>query len=159
MLLYPSYRIERDSSYWSSRPTPTPIQCYPSLPLHASSTPIMLFFLILSWAICSWLFQMITLFKLLSAHTPHSLSTLDTPTNPLFLYSTLLYSTCPHTPLLSLSPYPLDVHHGNGTEETIRWLSPGLETSEVVTPMGFGTLSAPRYKPWHDVNDAGQWRG
>ena len=48
-----------------------------------------------------------------------------------------------------------DVHHGNGTEETIRWLSPGLETSEIVTPMGFGTLSAPRYKPWHDTNDAG----
>ena len=48
------------------------------------------------------------------------------------------------------------MHHGNGTEETIRWLSPGLETSEVVTPMGFGTLSAPRYKPWYGENDAGE---
>ena len=52
--------------------------------------------------------------------------------------------------------YTVDVHHGNGTEETIRWLSPGLETSEVVTPMGFGTLSAPRYKPWYGENDAGE---
>ena len=50
----------------------------------------------------------------------------------------------------------LDVHHGNGTEETIRWLSPGLETTEIVTPMGFGTLSAPRYKPWHGIHDAGK---
>jgi hypothetical protein len=65
--------------------------------------------------------------------------------------------TVPNPVPLSLSLS--DVHHGNGTEETIRWLTPGLETSELVTPMGFGTLSAPRYKPWHDANDAGEGQG
>jgi acetoin utilization deacetylase AcuC-like enzyme len=38
-----------------------------------------------------------------------------------------------------------DVHHGNGTEETVRWLTPGLENTDLITPMGFGTISTPRY--------------
>eukprot|EP00596_Hydrurales_sp_CCMP1899_P003639 CAMPEP_0119048606 /NCGR_PEP_ID=MMETSP1177-20130426/59890_1 /TAXON_ID=2985 /ORGANISM="Ochromonas sp, Strain CCMP1899" /LENGTH=826 /DNA_ID=CAMNT_0007024745 /DNA_START=66 /DNA_END=2546 /DNA_ORIENTATION=+ len=46
-----------------------------------------------------------------------------------------------------------DVHHGNGTEETVRWLTPGLENTDLITPMGFGTISTPRYKPWFDAND------
>jgi hypothetical protein len=90
----------------------------------------------------------------------------DTDIGVLYPLTTPLLSL-PIAPFLSL-PFPLiapiptpipifsDVHHGNGTEETIRWLTPGLETSELVTPMGFGTLSAPRYKPWHDANDAGE---
>jgi acetoin utilization deacetylase AcuC-like enzyme len=42
-----------------------------------------------------------------------------------------------------------DVHHGNGTEETITWLLPGVEKSEVVTSGYFGVLEMPRYKPWY----------
>ena len=41
-----------------------------------------------------------------------------------------------------------DVHHGNGTEETVRWLQPGLESVEFNNELGFGLLQAPRYKPW-----------
>lgn len=47
-----------------------------------------------------------------------------------------------------------DVHHGNGTEETVRWLSPSLETTKMVTPYGFGEVQTPRYKPWYDKEDA-----
>jgi len=47
-----------------------------------------------------------------------------------------------------------DVHHGNGTEETVRWLAPGVEASEVITPLCFGTMQVPHYKPWYDENDA-----
>lgn len=47
-----------------------------------------------------------------------------------------------------------DVHHGNGTEETIRWLNPGLSTVDVLSSNMFGQLHTPRYKPWHDVDDA-----
>ena len=46
-----------------------------------------------------------------------------------------------------------DVHHGNGTEETVRWLAPGVEASEVITPLCFGTMQVPHYKPWYDEND------
>ena len=46
-----------------------------------------------------------------------------------------------------------DVHHGNGTEETIRWLRPGLDTKDVYTQSMFGQLYTPRFKPWFDVND------
>ena len=47
-----------------------------------------------------------------------------------------------------------DVHHGNGTEETVRWLAPGVEAAEVITPLCFGTMQVPHYKPWYDENDA-----
>lgn len=47
-----------------------------------------------------------------------------------------------------------DVHHGNGTEETIRWLNPGLTTVDVLSANIFGQLHTPRYKPWFDVDDA-----
>jgi hypothetical protein len=42
-----------------------------------------------------------------------------------------------------------DVHHGNGTEETVKWLTPGLENTDLITPMGFGTISTPRYMIMH----------
>jgi acetoin utilization deacetylase AcuC-like enzyme len=47
-----------------------------------------------------------------------------------------------------------DVHHGNGTEETIRWLNPGLSTVDVVSGGLFGQLHTPRYKPWLGTEDA-----
>ena len=47
-----------------------------------------------------------------------------------------------------------DVHHGNGTEETVRWLVPGVDTHETITVTGFGTSYTPRFKPWHDAWDA-----
>ena len=47
-----------------------------------------------------------------------------------------------------------DVHHGNGTEETVRWLVPGVDTHETITATGFGTTYTPRFKPWHDAWDA-----
>ena len=51
--------------------------------------------------------------------------------------------------------HTVDVHHGNGTEETIKWLSPGVEISETVASNGcFSTTYTPRYKPWYDMNDS-----
>jgi hypothetical protein len=47
-----------------------------------------------------------------------------------------------------------DVHHGNGTEETVRWLNPGLTTVDVLGSNVFGQLHTPRYKPWFDVDDS-----
>ncbi|KAJ1425159.1 hypothetical protein B484DRAFT_349729, partial [Ochromonadaceae sp. CCMP2298] len=53
-----------------------------------------------------------------------------------------------------------DVHHGNGTEETVRWLKPSVEllpfnasSSSVSGPEVFGALHQPRYKPWHSEQD------
>lgn len=47
-----------------------------------------------------------------------------------------------------------DVHHGNGTEETIRWLQPGMETVEIPSKFGsFGCVTTPRYKPWFNEKD------
>ena len=45
------------------------------------------------------------------------------------------------------------MHHGNGTEETIRWLKPGVEEVALFDSELFGSLSMPRYKPWFDQND------
>lgn len=47
-----------------------------------------------------------------------------------------------------------DVHHGNGTEETIRYLRPQVEKTEVLNTSCFGTFHQPVYKPWLDENDA-----
>ena len=47
-----------------------------------------------------------------------------------------------------------DVHHGNGTEETVRWLKPGLDQEEYFGDSTFGTMHIPRYKPWYGEDDA-----
>lgn len=47
-----------------------------------------------------------------------------------------------------------DVHHGNGTEETVKWLRPGIDSTPIVAPFVFGSMHTPRYKPWFDSNDA-----
>ena len=47
-----------------------------------------------------------------------------------------------------------DVHHGNGTEETVRWLKPGVFEMDLLNPTCFGSLNIPQYKPWFDKNDA-----
>lgn len=47
-----------------------------------------------------------------------------------------------------------DVHHGNGTEETVRWLLPGVEKTDLLGSSVFGTLHTPRYKPWLSDEDA-----
>lgn len=47
-----------------------------------------------------------------------------------------------------------DVHHGNGTEETIEWLVPGVDRKDVFTQSAFGTMHTPRYKPWFGNEDA-----
>jgi acetoin utilization deacetylase AcuC-like enzyme/ankyrin repeat protein len=46
-----------------------------------------------------------------------------------------------------------DVHHGNGTEETIRWLKPGVDDVGLQDLSCFGSLAMPRYKPWFDSDD------
>jgi hypothetical protein len=46
-----------------------------------------------------------------------------------------------------------DVHHGNGTEETVRWLTPGLDHAEIKSPFALGMIATPRYKPWFDTTD------
>lgn len=47
-----------------------------------------------------------------------------------------------------------DVHHGNGTEETVRWLRPGIDSSPILNHFSFGSISTPRFKPWYDSSDA-----
>jgi acetoin utilization deacetylase AcuC-like enzyme/ankyrin repeat protein len=47
-----------------------------------------------------------------------------------------------------------DVHHGNGTEETVKWLRPGLDTEEYYNNSTFGAQYVPRYKPWYGEEDA-----
>ena len=47
-----------------------------------------------------------------------------------------------------------DVHHGNGTEETVRWLKPGLDQEEFFGDSTFGQVNVPRYKPWYGEDDA-----
>ena len=47
-----------------------------------------------------------------------------------------------------------DVHHGNGTEECVRWLRPGVDNAELTRNDVFGALSMPRYKPWLNEEDA-----
>ena len=47
-----------------------------------------------------------------------------------------------------------DVHHGNGTEETVKWLRPGLDSEEYFNNSTFGTQYVPRYKPWYGEEDA-----
>jgi acetoin utilization deacetylase AcuC-like enzyme/ankyrin repeat protein len=46
-----------------------------------------------------------------------------------------------------------DVHHGNGTEEIIRQLSPNIEKANVRMAFASGTFETPRYKPWLDETD------
>lgn len=52
------------------------------------------------------------------------------------------------------SVYYPDVHHANGTEETVRYLRPVLEARDTLDPRSFGTLYSPVYKPWHDQTDS-----
>ena len=46
-----------------------------------------------------------------------------------------------------------DVHHGNGTEEIVRQLTPNIEHAIIRTPFAVGGLHASTYKPWLDEND------
>lgn len=46
-----------------------------------------------------------------------------------------------------------DVHHGNGTEEIVRQLTPSVEHAVIRTPFAVGGLHASTYKPWLDEND------
>jgi acetoin utilization deacetylase AcuC-like enzyme/ankyrin repeat protein len=46
-----------------------------------------------------------------------------------------------------------DVHHGNGTEEIVRQLTPNVEQHMIRTPFAVGGLSTANYKPWLDEND------
>ena len=46
-----------------------------------------------------------------------------------------------------------DVHHGNGTEEIIRQLTPNVEHAVIRTPFAVGGLQTSSYKPWLDESD------
>ena len=46
-----------------------------------------------------------------------------------------------------------DVHHGNGTEEIIRQLSPNVEQVNVQMSFASGSFETMRYKPWLDETD------
>ncbi|KAL7436727.1 hypothetical protein ACHAXM_008680 [Skeletonema potamos] len=46
-----------------------------------------------------------------------------------------------------------DVHHGNGTEEIVRQLTPNIEHAVVRTPFAVGAFHTSSYKPWLDEND------
>lgn len=48
----------------------------------------------------------------------------------------------------------IDVHHGNGTEETVRWLQPHCTETEYFNNNGFGKMYTPRYKPWFSEKDS-----
>ena len=47
-----------------------------------------------------------------------------------------------------------DVHHGNGTEEIVRYLTPRVSSIPFSTAYGSGTCNVNQYKPWLDENDA-----
>lgn len=49
-----------------------------------------------------------------------------------------------------------DVHHGNGTEETVRWLKPSVEATPIKGAGGevLGLMQSLSYKPWHSERDA-----
>ena len=49
-----------------------------------------------------------------------------------------------------------DVHHGNGTEEIVRQLTPNVEHAMIRTPFAVGGLHAPTFKPWLDENDVNE---
>jgi acetoin utilization deacetylase AcuC-like enzyme len=49
-----------------------------------------------------------------------------------------------------------DVHHGNGTEEIIRQLTPNIEHAIIRTPFAMGGLQTSSYKPWLDENDVNE---
>lgn len=46
-----------------------------------------------------------------------------------------------------------DVHHGNGTEATVRNLRPSVENMSVDDLGIFGSIYVPNYKPWRDSDD------
>mmetsp|Transcript_11862 Transcript_11862/g.25011 ORF Transcript_11862/g.25011 Transcript_11862/m.25011 type:complete len:1051 (+) Transcript_11862:101-3253(+) len=46
-----------------------------------------------------------------------------------------------------------DVHHGNGTEEIVRHLTPTIEQTVIRTPFAVGGLHSSKYKPWLDESD------
>lgn len=46
-----------------------------------------------------------------------------------------------------------DVHHGNGTEEIVRHLTPNVEHAMIRTPFAVGGLHSSTYKPWLNEND------
>lgn len=47
-----------------------------------------------------------------------------------------------------------DVHHGNGTEETVRWLQPGVDEFPLQGSNFFANVQTPRYKPWFNFDDS-----
>lgn len=47
-----------------------------------------------------------------------------------------------------------DVHHGNGTEEIVRGLVPGVEEAEIQLPFCSGKFQRVRYSPWLNEEDA-----
>lgn len=49
-----------------------------------------------------------------------------------------------------------DVHHGNGTEEIVRQLTPNVEHAIIRTPFAVGGLHASTYKPWLDECDVNE---
>jgi len=49
-----------------------------------------------------------------------------------------------------------DVHHGNGTEEIVRHLTPNVEHSMIRTPFSVGGLHSSTYKPWLDERDVNE---
>jgi acetoin utilization deacetylase AcuC-like enzyme/ankyrin repeat protein len=48
----------------------------------------------------------------------------------------------------------MDVHHGNGTEEIVRQLTPSTRTCTFETPYGTGSQVVHAYKPWRDDRDS-----
>lgn len=48
----------------------------------------------------------------------------------------------------------MDVHHGNGTEEIVRQLTPSTRMCTFETPYGSGSQVVHAYKPWRDDRDS-----
>lgn len=49
-----------------------------------------------------------------------------------------------------------DVHHGNGTEEIVRQLTPNIEHAIIRTPFAVGGIQTSTYKPWLDESDVNE---
>ncbi len=59
-----------------------------------------------------------------------------------------------HRGIKKVAIVDFDVHHGNGTEEIVRTLVPGMETVPLNLPFCTGVVRRPRYMPWLDEDDA-----
>ncbi len=69
----------------------------------------------------------------------------------LFVYCRHVYR---HRGINKVAIIDIDVHHGNGTEEIVRALTPGMESVPMNLPFCKGVMQRFRYMPWLNEDDS-----